>query len=322
MQPLQSAQPAPALPQPLQSALPQPQTPELDLPGPGVHLALGRAAGEVVVSWSTVPAPASTGAWLRYARCAPPCRGAAPPALDGRIAAETAELSNNEAKAGPSATTAWRNISVHHARITDLQPQETLFYAVSGDARVLNFTYSAPHGRAGPVTFAIFGDLAVKEQEGANYTLNRLKEHRRRGDFQAVLHVGDIAYDLRQNAGRTGDEFLADMEPVASSVPYMTVAGNHERDCVAAGGAKPEGSCADPPYTNYRTRFEMPTPPGPAGQDPGHAPMYWSADIGSVHVIGLNTDTCAPPPVGRPVRSVPALTPALSALSGQTSCRA
>ena len=41
------------------------------------------------------------------------------------------------------------------------------------------------------------------------------------GGIQAVLHVGDIAYDLRQDAGRIGDEFLRDMQPVASAVPYM-----------------------------------------------------------------------------------------------------
>ena len=37
--------------------------------------------------------------------------------------------------------------------------------------------------------------------------------------------------------------------------------------------ATPEGSCVDPPYTNYRTRFAMPT------ADP--ADMFWSADIGT-----------------------------------------
>ena len=81
------------------------------------------------------------------------------------------------------------------------------------------------------------------------------------------------------------------MEEVASSVPYMTVAGNHERDCVKAGGAEPQSNCGDPPYTNYRTRFAMPTPltPPPASAD--HAAMYWSADIGAAHIIALNTDT-------------------------------
>ena len=115
-----------------------------------------------------------------------------------------------------------------------------------------------------------------------SYTLARLKQHLNipGASFDAVLHVGDIAYDLRQNAGRTGDEFLADMEPVSSTVPYLTCPGNHERDCVDAHN-KPLGSCNNPPYTNYRARFAMPT---------AAAGLHWSADIGYVHVISLNTD--------------------------------
>ena len=49
------------------------------------------------------------------------------------------------------------------------------------------------------------------------------------GDFQAVLHVGDIAYDLRQDAGRIGDEFLGGMQPVAAAVPYMVRPRKHDR---------------------------------------------------------------------------------------------
>jgi hypothetical protein len=251
--------------------------------GPGVHMSLGRAAGEVAVSWST---PLAAEGFLLY--------GDSPGALSSRVAATSSVLANNEAMAGPAVKAGpWRNISVHTALIADIAAGRTVFYRVSGDAdadRVLNFSYSVPHQRAGAVTFAVFGDLAVKEQDGANYTLARLKEHRRRGDFDAVLHVGDIAYDLREGAGRTGDEFLVDMEEVASSVPYMTCPGNHERDCVSSSGGrqKPIGSCTDPPYTNYRARFAMPTPPAKL---PLPTPMYWSTDIGAVHVIALNTDT-------------------------------
>eukprot|EP01044_Picomonas_judraskeda_P001140 COSAG03_NODE_62_length_15480_cov_14.902412_14_plen_442_part_00 len=264
------------------------------LVGPGVHLSLGRTAGEMVVTWSTplTRTPAS----LRYSRCSPPAcnpRDHPPQPLSNRVAAHSTTLVNNQAAANLSVLP-WRNISVHTALIADIQAEEVIFYAVSGDpdtTRVLNFSYTVPYERPGPVTFAVFGDLAIKEQDGANYTLSRLKQHHQSGDFDAVLHVGDIAYDLRQNAGRTGDEFLTDMEEVASSVPYMTVVGNHERDCVKAGGAEPLGDCGDPPYTNYRTRFAMPTPltPPPASAD--HAPMYWSADIGAAHIIALNTDT-------------------------------
>ena len=121
------------------------------LAGPGVHLSLGRAAGEVAVTWATPRTRAP--AFLRYSRCAPPaCKPRdAPSALANRVAADSTTLANNEAKTGPyTGVQPWRNISVHTALITDLRAAETIFYAVSGDpdpGRVLNFTSTTPHGR-------------------------------------------------------------------------------------------------------------------------------------------------------------------------------
>ena len=148
------------------------------LAGPGVHLSLGRSAGEMVVTWSTPLTRAPAAASLRYSRCAPPACNPRdpPPALGNRVAADSTTLANNEAKASISVLP-WRNISVHTALIADIQAEEVIFYAVSGDpdtTRVLNFTYTVPYERPGPVTFAIFGDLAIKEQDGANYTLSHV----------------------------------------------------------------------------------------------------------------------------------------------------
>jgi hypothetical protein len=226
-------------------------------PGPGVHLSLGTAPGDVVVTWSTLPvssAPAS----LSY--------GAAPAALPSTVLA--ASLSNLS------------RISVNRATIKAVAPGATVYYRVSGDSRILNFTHRTPHGRKGAATFAIFGDLGIKEQEGANWTLARLRQHHIAHDFDAILHVGDIAYDMQDNGGKTGDEFLRDWEPVASQVPYMTVPGNHERDVQ---------NRTDPVYLNYRTRFAMPSAAA-ADEDPQHQPMHWSVDVGSAHIIGINTD--------------------------------
>ena len=48
--------------------------------------------------------------------------------------------------------------------------------------------------------------------------------------YDAVLHVGDIAYNLEHDDGKVGDEFLRMVEPIAARVPYMTCPGNHERE--------------------------------------------------------------------------------------------
>lgn len=205
---------------------------------PGVHLALGKE-GEITITFSTPSIGAA--AWVKY--------GSSSDTLTSSAAASSVTLANNG-----GAGVGWRNISINTATISNITYRQQLFYKTSASATVFNFTCTVPRGLPQkPVKFAIFGDLGIKEQDGANWTLYRLKQHLEQepalgGGFDAVLHVGDIAYDLEGNAGKTGDEFLADMEPVASKVPYMTCPGNHERDCVG---------CSNPPYTNYRARFPM-----------------------------------------------------------------
>ena len=273
-----------------------------------VHISLGDAVGTMRIVWSS-----SSDAFASVAS-----RGSAPSvrygvnagSLEHVAIASTATLLNTDvAKGQPN-----RTILVHRATLADLAPRTRFFYQVnSGDnssnsSSVLSFTTKAPHtsrDSASPrygesVTFAVFGDMGVKEQEGANWTRMRLFEHRAKGDIDAVLHVGDIAYDLRENGGQTGDEFLHDMEPLASSTPYMTVPGNHERDCPIVHGIA-TANCPVPPYTNFRARFP---PPNAAHSDCAvakegacssfsmvdGAPLWWSMDIGAAHVVGLNTD--------------------------------
>ena len=45
------------------------------------------------------------------------------------------------------------------------------------------------------------------------------------GMFDAILHVGDMAYDMAEDNGRRGDLFMEQIEPIASTVPYMTCPG-------------------------------------------------------------------------------------------------
>ena len=46
-----------------------------------------------------------------------------------------------------------------------------------------------------------------------------------RGNFDAVFHYGDFAYDLSQDEGKFGDAFMRQIQPIASKIPYMTTVG-------------------------------------------------------------------------------------------------
>jgi hypothetical protein len=54
------------------------------------------------------------------------------------------------------------------------------------------------------------------------------------------LMIGDISYNL--DLPPSGDNFMADMEPMTNSYPWMYGPGNHEADCNYT-------------YANYRGRF-------------------------------------------------------------------
>lgn len=71
----------------------------------------------------------------------------------------------------------------------------------------------------------IYGDMGVKGAATFNYIRNEVK----RGLADAIIHVGDFAYNMENNNGDVGDAFLRMLEPIASQVPYMTAVGNHEQ---------------------------------------------------------------------------------------------
>jgi hypothetical protein len=258
-----------------------------------VHLSLGTTPGDVIVSWSA-SRPGGAKLWFAWPGESPD----EPASWGAGVNASSTDVLNNT-----DGGDAWRVTYVHHATIprdAGWSEGSTFLYSVSAadgsgsrGACIFNTSGSAQQTRGGgrPATLAIFGDLGVKEQDGANWTLARLKQHLRNNDhpygphFDAVLHVGDFAYDLKDGGGRTGEEFLTDMQDVASAVPYLTCPGNHERDCPHAVG---EG-CTDPPYSNYRGWFgsSMPAPRNASARA-----MYWSADIGYAHVVSINTDGC------------------------------
>lgn len=71
---------------------------------------------------------------------------------------------------------------------------------------------------------AIYGDLG--NEDGASFPL--LQKLAQDGDADAIVHLGDYAYNWQDDNGRLGDSFMRQLEPIAAYVPYMTVVGNHE----------------------------------------------------------------------------------------------
>ncbi|KAF2904536.1 hypothetical protein ILUMI_01637 [Ignelater luminosus] len=109
---------------------------------------------------------------------------------------------------------------------------------------------------------AIYGDMGNENAQ----SLARLQEETQRGLYDAILHVGDFAYDMDTDNGAVGDAFMRQIESIASYVPYMTCPGNHEERYN---------------FSNYRERFSMPG---------GSESIMYSFDIGPLHIISISTE--------------------------------
>jgi hypothetical protein len=154
---------------------------------------------------------------------------------------------------------------IHRALIKGIKPGQRYIYRVGsvdfGVSAVYWFTGLKPRATGG-YKYAVFGDMG-------NYnarSLGRIQRESQNGDFDAILHVGDMAYNLDSSSGTVGDEFIRQIEPVAAYVPYMVSPGNHE-----VGGN----------FTHFVNRFTMPNT---------DTNLWYSYDIGDVHFISFSTE--------------------------------
>ncbi|CAD5117209.1 unnamed protein product [Dimorphilus gyrociliatus] len=86
-----------------------------------------------------------------------------------------------------------------------------------------------------------------------------------------VIHNGDFAYDMHDNEGKVGDEFLGQIQKVASKIPYVVNIGNH--DVIYS--------------SHYRTKFATPSGVWPTPKKS----MWYSFDVGQIHFIAYSSET-------------------------------
>ncbi|KAI6186552.1 Purple acid phosphatase [Aphelenchoides besseyi] len=156
---------------------------------------------------------------------------------------------------------------MHSADMLNLTPATTYFYRVGSPSvfsRIFEFR-SFPSDGDFPLRVCIFGDLGVDN----GISLVHLQRAAERDEFDLVIHVGDIGYDLHKENGTVGDSFMRGIESIASRVPYMVIAGNHEQYNN---------------FTHYRHRFQF--QPNDAFGDS----QTYSFDLGNVHFVGVSTE--------------------------------
>ena len=88
--------------------------------------------------------------------------------------------------------------------------------------------------------------------------------------FDAVLHIGDFAYNLYSDNGKVGDQFGREKEPIAANYPYMTLPGNHEDHWN---------------FTAYRHRYLM-----PENYANNRTSAFYSFNLGLTHYVMIDTE--------------------------------
>ncbi|XP_072168114.1 acid phosphatase type 7-like [Diadema setosum] len=155
---------------------------------------------------------------------------------------------------------------IHRVKLTGLKPGEQYTYHCGSDDGWSDlFAFNAiTAGTDWSPQFAVFGDMG---NENAR-SLGRLQKETQAGMYDAILHVGDFAYDFADNNAETGDSFMRQIQPVAGYLPYMTCPGNHEYHYN---------------FSNYKNRFTMPNYEKSEN-------LWYSWNIGPAHIVSLSTE--------------------------------
>ena len=82
--------------------------------------------------------------------------------------------------------------------------------------------------------------------------------------FDMIVHLGDVAYNLNDDLGAKGDQFMNMIQFVATKVPYNFIIGNHE---------------SFNNFSEVKGRFSH----------PGMNPFYHSFDVGPIHFVVFMT---------------------------------
>lgn len=220
-----------------------------------IHLSLGETDHSMYVVWTT-PTVASS-PYVLYSLNQPN----APVA---RVNATLRLFSNDDWDIAPNA-----DLFTYAAEMTGLQLGQFYQYQV-GSSKAMSSSYVFRAKRdfsTGPPSKVIwYGDFGIGPEIAL--TLSALENITSTYEYDMIMQIGDLAYNLNSNGGATGNTFLNDVQPIATILPYMAVMGNHEGQ---------EFDCS----AHWTNRFAF----------PGNTSNLWySVDVGLVHVIGLSTE--------------------------------
>ncbi|KAK4569024.1 hypothetical protein RGQ29_004432 [Quercus rubra] len=164
--------------------------------------------------------------------------------------AGTLTIDQNSMCGSPARTVGWRDPGfIHTSFLINLWPNSVYTYrmghVLSNGSYIWSKSYSfksSPYpGQDSLQRVIVFGDMGKAERDGSNEysdyqpgalnTTDQLIKDLKNIDI--VFHIGDLSY--ANGYISQWDQFTSQVEPIASTVPYMVASGNHERDWPNSG---------------------------------------------------------------------------------------
>jgi len=173
---------------------------------------------------------------------------------------------------------------IHRVWLEDLSPATWYCYQVGNANSKYGFTWSTdvfsfhtpPLPQTvleEPVVAAIYGDMGTFMPLGFRVTNQMIQDVEASQPFDAIVHVGDIAYagtgSTREFEG-IWDLYGNQVQPLAAYMPQQTTVGNHEKYYN---------------YTSFRSRYKM-----PGYETEGMGNFYFSYNYGPIHFTSMCTE--------------------------------
>lgn len=170
----------------------------------------------------------------------------------------------------PASTVGWRDPGyIHTGFMKELWPNLVYTYRVGHKMTNGSYIWSdnyqfraSPYpGQKSVQKIVIFGDMGKDEIDGSNEynnfqraSLNTTKQLINELDSTDIVFlIGDITY--ANGYLSQWDQFTAQVEPIASTIPFMIASGNHERDWPGSGSFYQSqdsgGECGVPAQTMF-----------------------------------------------------------------------
>ena len=178
----------------------------------------------------------------------------------------------------PSTSFNFTTVGFMHQALMSFNGSATGFYKV-GSAGSESAVFAVTPTPARAERFAVLGDFGLRHDE----CMADLIQGAASGAYDAVLHVGDWAYNFEDAGSATGNAFMALMQGYAATKPVMPSCGNHE--ACGACAAIPALPLSAANFTQYRARMHAVSLNSNTGNN-----IYYSFNRGLTHFLVFSAE--------------------------------